>query len=142
MTARSEVRSLVVNKTDSTDVCVNLSEEMRITFEEDFIRIMDRKICMLIALDEISSWHFNEESFDVMVNVEEVKTSSLIIERTPAGLMLRNDDANIDLKVYDISGLLVKHYQPACVVEMPFCDFKSGLYLLDIGNRRIKILIQ
>lgn len=140
--ARGEVKSLIINRPDSTDMRVNLSEDMRITFEDNFIHVIDWKLCLEIPIDEITSWYFSDERFDVMVNVEEVRTESLFLERTPSGLLVRNDEEDIELRVYNLSGMLVKHYPPARSIEMLFCDYKKGIYLVDMGCKTIKIIIQ
>jgi hypothetical protein len=140
--AADAYKSIIVSKKDKTTVTVNLSTQLRATFESSNLRIVDTGVDITLPLTDVSGWTYSTEK-SVTGLSDAIAEPEGTMERRPGSIVLTGFAPNAEIAFYTTDGRLVRRYASADEVVIPLSDLPTaGIYLLRAGRQTFKIAIR
>lgn len=143
--AEEGFRSIIINKTDNTQVGINLSDELTTTFSNETMYVSSNTIDVAFPLCEMKDWRFDTEIQEepgegAGISQKNAMDNAIAIKKGNQ-ISFSNILPNSKIAVYNLKGKLLYSTQATGSHTLQLDDLPSGTYIITINKQSFKTTI-
>ncbi len=138
----SSYKSIIINKTDNTNIMVLIESTMTASVAEGNLVITCSKGDVILPVSEVRNWVFStdDDSENLWTTLEQPQNDATVVQMRD-GIVLSNLPQNSQITLFTANGKQLRSVSASGSYELSLNDLPQGIYLLNYNRQTLKIVI-